>query len=95
MYTYATSKNFRLTLSGIVSHYFRNEGKSHNGRVKRFIIFLISLINKRHHPTMDLVEEAPLPKYELAVAWYELILNREKLYQHLKKLQDDISGKIL
>lgn len=44
---------------------------------------------------MDLVEEAPLPKYELAVAWYELILNREKLYQHLKKLQDDISGKIL
>ena len=44
---------------------------------------------------MDLVEEIPLPKYELAVAWYELILNREKLYQHLKKLQDGVSGKAL
>ena len=36
-----------------------------------------------------------MPKYELAMAWYELILNRKKLYQHLKKLQDDVSGKAL
>lgn len=43
----------------------------------------------------NLVEEAPLLKYDLAVAWYELILNREKLYLHLKKLRDDVSGKKL
>ena len=37
----------------------------------------------------------PLLKYELVVAWYEFILNREKLYVHLKKLCDDYNGKKL
>lgn len=44
----------------------------------------------------NLMEEAPpLLKYELAVAWYELILNREKLYLHLKRLCDDANGKLV
>ena len=41
------------------------------------------------------MDDVPLLKYDLVVAWYEFILNREKLYLHLKKLCDDINGKLL
>ena len=43
----------------------------------------------------DLMKDTPLVKYEVAVAWYELILNREKLYLHLTELQGDVNGKSL
>ena len=43
----------------------------------------------------DLVDNPPLLKCELVVAWYEFILNREKLFLHLKKLRDDINSKKL
>ena len=42
----------------------------------------------------DLVENVPLLKYELVVAWYEFILNREKLSLHLKRLCD-VNGKFV
>ncbi|XP_065891746.1 integrator complex subunit 8-like [Dysidea avara] len=35
------------------------------------------------------MEDPPLPKYELAVTWYELILSPEKFNLHLKKLSED------
>jgi len=38
------------------------------------------------------MEDPPLPKYELAVTWYELILSPEKFHLHLKKLNEDDSG---
>lgn len=43
----------------------------------------------------DLVDNAPLLKCELVVAWYEFVLNREKLFLHLKKLRDDSNSKKL
>ena len=38
------------------------------------------------------MEDPPLPKYELAVTWYELILSPEKFHLHLKKLSEDNNG---
>ena len=38
------------------------------------------------------MEDPPLPKYELAVTWYELILSPEKFHLHLKKLSEDDIG---
>ena len=40
------------------------------------------------------MDNLPLLKYELMVAWYELVINREKLYVHLKKLSDNANGKM-
>ena len=41
------------------------------------------------------MEDPPLPKYELAVTWYELILSPEKFNLHLKKLSEDDRGEKL
>jgi len=38
------------------------------------------------------MEDPPLPKYELAVTWYELILSPEKFHSHLKRLNEDSTG---
>jgi len=38
------------------------------------------------------MEDPPLPKYEIAVTWYELILSSEKFHLHLKKLSEDDIG---
>ena len=43
----------------------------------------------------DLVEGAPLVKHKLVTSWYEFILNREKLYLHLKMLCENVNGEKL
>ena len=38
------------------------------------------------------MDDAPLVKYKLVTSWYEFILDREKLYLHLKRLCEDVNG---